>query len=124
QLMTPHFTNNSSARDITVLHTELIILFSNTDYPLQSFTREGILLRTILNKQQVNFALYFTMDINNNYIISDNQDNNIKIFNRIGKLIANIGNKGQIKNPHGISLDLNNKLIICDEKNKYKLQAF
>ncbi|WP_411023290.1 hypothetical protein, partial [Salmonella sp. s51228] len=90
-LKTNYYSKTTYAHCIKVLPTEIIVLFSNSEYPLQSFTRDGELIRTILSDRQVTGSAYFCIDLYNNFIISDISAHQVKIFRQSGELIVAIG---------------------------------
>ena len=131
-LQTPHFTKNSTELyDLKTMKDELYILFFKSPYPLQSFSRDGNLLRTIIAQDSVSKMLLFCIDLQGNFIINDNDASKILVFSSTGDLIVKIGRKytqksepGEIKNPSGVALVRNNRIVVFDGKDKNKLQLF
>ena len=131
-LHTPHFIENSTKLyDIKTLKDELYILFYKSPYPLQSFSRDGNLLRTIIAQDSVSKILFFCIDLQGNFIVSDNDASKILVFSSTGDLIVKIGREdtqksepGELKYPSRVSLMGNNRIVVCDGKNKNKLQLF
>lgn len=129
RLNTNNFTEGTThAHSIKDFLTEIIILFTYMNYPLQSFTRDGELIRTILTNEQVAGAHYFCIDPYNNFIISDFMAHQVKIFTPSGKLVVTIGKRGvapgEFYGPSGIALALDNRIIVCDWKSEHLLQYF
>ena len=131
-LHTPHFKKNTTKiYDIKTLKDELYVLFFKSPYPLQSFNREGNLLRTIISQDSVSDIFFFCIDIRGNFIISDDSANKILVFSLTGNIIARMGRgktdreeAGEVYSPSGVAVTKDNRIIICDGKLTNNLQLF
>ena len=129
-LHTPHFTENSTKiYDLKTLKDELYVLFFKSPYPLQSFNRDGSLLRTIISQDSVSKILFFCIDIRGNFVISDDSANKILVFSSTGNIVATMGRDktekgeaGELYSPRGVALTEDNRIVVCDGKLKNKLQ--
>ena len=131
-LYTPHFTENSTKiYDLKTLKDELYVLFLKSPYPLQSFSRNGNLLRTIISQDSVSKILHFCIDLKRNLIVSDVSTHKVLVFSLAGKLIATIGREktekreaGELYCPRGLALMKDSRFVVCDGKSKNRLQFF
>ena len=77
---------------------------------------------------QVNSALYFCLDSQQNIIISDTGSDNIKAFTKEGILMHSIGGSGQavgmFVSPRGIALNNELNLVVISCNCSYGLQIF
>ena len=74
-------------RDISYAEGEFYVLLSVTEYPLQTFSRQGTFLRCLVQKDLLNDACFFCLDQQLNIIVSDNGTDKVKIFSNEGRLI-------------------------------------
>ena len=113
-LNSPHITQESRLFDLKLVSSLFIVLFLDCTYPVQSFSRDGNLIRLIVSQEQLVDALYFCLDRKMNIITSDYRAHNVKVFDREGQLVATIGHKGtglgEFSSPQGI--DVNEGLIV------------
>ena len=116
---------------IEALKDEIFILFYSSTFPLQSFSRDGALLRKIISAEVVIRVGFFTIDSRGNLIISDNLSNKVKVFSPTGKLIAVIGKvvsgegkDGELYSPRGVAVTKSGRIVVCDGKTKKILQKF
>ena len=131
-LHSPHFIENTTKiYDLKTFRDELYILFSKCLYPLQSFSRDGNLLRTIIPQDSVGKIFYFCIDLQGNFIISDDSTDKIMIFSSTGNIISTMGRDkteksepGELYCPRGVAIMKDNRVIICDVKQKNMLQLF
>ena len=126
-LKTEFCVQNSEIRDISLSQELFYILLSKTDFPIQAFSREGILTRCVVKKDNINSAYCFCLDQQHNIFVADNEDYKVKIFSKEGKLLTQFGEKGiekgQFQDLVGIAVDSLGTIAIVDWK-KYMLQIF
>ena len=128
-LKTEFCKQNTEIRDISLSQELFYILLSNAEFPIQAFSREGILTRCVVKKDSINSAFCFCLDQQHNILVADNGDSKVKIFSNEGKLLTQFGEegseKGQFSSLIGISLFQHDCIITTDyEKSRDKLQLF
>ena len=124
-------TGNSDTRtrDIRVEAAVIYVLFHKSQFPLQSFTHEGVLLRHILTETMVVDAKYFCLDASCNLLISDSISHQIRVFSPQGDLIQVVGKKGkdtpgELYEPQGVAVNYVGSVFVVDRKVMHSLQAF
>ena len=128
-LKTEFCEQDTQIRDISLSQELFYILLFNTDFPIQAFSREGILTRCVVKKDSINFAFCFCLDQQHNILVADDGDSKVKIFSNEGKLLTQFGEEGsengQFSSLTGISLFQHDCIITTDfVKTKFKLQLF
>ena len=127
-LKTEFCNQNTEIRDISLSQELFYILLYETEFPIQVFSREGILTRCIVKKDSINSAFCFRLDQQRNIFIADFGDSKVKIFSNEAKLPTQFGEKGsekgQFKGIRGISVDQVCSIITVDWKNSDCLQSF
>ena len=128
-LKTEFCQQDTQIRDISLSQELFYILLFNTDFPIQAFSREGILTRCVVKKDCINNAYCFCLDQQHNILVADNGDSKVKIFSNEGKLLTQFGEegseKGHFSNLTGISLFQHDCIITTDyKKSRDKLQIF
>ena len=127
-LNSPHITEDTKLWDIRLAPSLFIVLFRKCPYSVQSFSRDGTLMRSIVSQEQLIRAYHFCLDRHMNIIISDTDAHNIKVFNREGQLVTTIGQEGtepgQFQSPQGIAINREGLIVVVDLKNSHKLQFF
>ena len=128
-LKTEFCQQDTEIRDISLSQELFYILLLNTEFPIQTFSREGILTRCVVKKDSINCAYCFCLDQQHNILVADNGDSKVKIFSNEGKLLTQFGEegseKGQFSSLIGISLFQHDCIITTDyEKSRDKLQLF
>ena len=93
-LKTEFCKQETGIRDISLFQGLLYILLFNTEFPIQAFSREGILTRCVVKKYSINSAYCFCLDQQHNILVADNGDSKVKIFSNEGKLLTQFGVKG------------------------------
>ena len=112
-------------RDISLFQELFYILLFNTEFPIQAFSREGILTRCVVEKDSINSAYCFCLDQQHNILVADCGDSKVKIFSNGGKLLTQFGEKGQFSSLTGISLFQHDCIITTDcVRRRDKLQLF
>ena len=127
-LNSPHITEDTTLCDMKLAPSLFIVLFHMCPYPVQSFSRDGTLMHSIVSQEQLIGAGYFCLDRHMNIIISDTFAHSIKVFNREGQLVATIGQEGtepgQFQSPRGIAINREGLIVVVDLKNSHRLQFF
>ena len=128
-LKTVFCKQDTQIRDISLSQELFYILLINTEFPIQAFSREGILTRCVVKKDNINSAYCFCLDQQHNILVADFGDSKVKIFSNEGKLLTQFGEKGakkgQFSSLIGISLFLHDCIITTDDlKTRDKLQLF
>ena len=128
-LKTEFCKQNTEIRDISLSQELFYILLFNTEFPIQVFSREGILTRCVVKKDSINNAYSFCLDQQHNILVADDGDSKVKIFSNEGKLLTQFGEKGsekgQFSSLTGISLFKHDCIITTDyRKSRNKLQLF
>ena len=123
-LHTPHYGTGTKAQKIVATHGALFVLFTNCDYPLQSFDWAGYVQKPILFQDELSGAKMFCRDLEGNFIIVNNGNHEIKIFTPDGKVLCTMGEEGgQFIDP--LSVDLTRgRIIVLDMKEKNMIQMF
>ena len=124
-LKTEFCKQDTRIRDISLSQELFYILLFNTEFPIQAFSREGILTRCVVKKDSINSAYCFCLDQQHNILVADKGDSKVKIFSNEGKLLTQFGEKGHFSSLISISLFQHDCIITTDyEKNRDKLQLF
>ena len=127
-LNSPHITEDTLLRGIKLAPSLFIVLFDKCRYPVQSFSRDGTLMHSIVSQEQLIGAIYFCLDRHMNVIISDTNAHSIKVFNREGQLVTTIGQEGtgpgQFQSPQGIAINREGLIVVVDDKESHCLQFF
>ena len=128
-LKTEFCQQDTEIRDISLSQELFYILLINTEFPIQAFSREGILTRCVVKKNCINDADCFCLDQQRNILVADYGDSKVKIFSNEGKLLTQFGEKGSEKGQFsslvGISLFQHDCIITTDcLKSRDKLQLF
>ena len=115
--------------DLSLSRDEVYVCFDKSDYPIQAFTKQGILTRCIIHKDMLKNAVLFCIDQQLNILVSDNGSCEIKTFSNDGKLMYTFGNRGtapgEFSGLRGISVnDLCHIVTVDYVKEHDMLQAF
>ena len=93
-LKTEFCEQDTEIRDISLSQELFYILLFKTEFPIQVYSREGILTRCVVKKDSINSAYCFCLDQQHNILVADYGDSKVKFFSRVGKLLAQFGEKG------------------------------
>ena len=93
-LKTEFCKQDTEIRDISLSQELFYILLFNTEFPIQSFSRKGILTRCVVKKDSINNAYCFCLDQQQNILVTDCGDSKVKIFSNDGELLTQFGDKG------------------------------
>ena len=120
--------NKTVIGDISLTQEEFYILLSETDYPIQAFSREGVLTRCVVQKDSIHDGYYFCLDQQLNIFVADYGDSKVKIFSNDGKLLTQFGMKGSEKGQfsclQGIYVDELGCVVTADNRQHDMLQTF
>ena len=123
-------TRSRKPRDLKLINDSLYILFGDSPYPIQSFTREGRLLKCVVSREQMEAAYHFlSLDMFGNILVTSPYVQKIKVFSSAGDLLTFIGTPGrsqpgELLTPRGVAVGSQGLVVICDEKVNNCLQAF
>ena len=122
-LNSPHITEDTRLCDLKLAPLLFIVLFHKCSYPVQSFSKDGSLVHSIVSHDQLICGRYLCLDRHMNIIISDYGAHNVKVFNREGQLVTAIGHEGtepgEFDDPQGIDVSSSGLVVVVD-----KLQFF
>ena len=123
-LKTEFCKQNTQIRDISLSQELFYILLTGTDFPIQVFSREGILTRCVVKKDSINSAHCFCLDQQHNILVADYGNSKVKIFSNEGKLLTQFGEKGQFSYIRGISVNEFGSIVTVDRKSTDCLWSF
>ena len=121
----------SLPEDVKFSNNEIFVLSLKDNPCIHVFSLSGEKSRSLVTRgdigMQVEAALYFCLDGQNNIVISDWSAHNIKVFSPAGDLLHTIGQEGHeagmFYDPTGIAIN-NNKLICLSRNTNFGLQIF
>ena len=115
-------------RDMKLVNKELYVLFTESSVTLRSFNGKGIPLRSILYKDQIENAYFFTMDAWSNILVCDSKTGSVLVCTNEGFELGEIdpaNMKGTSKwMPQGIALDKDFNIIVVGDNDNDVIQAF
>ena len=117
-------------RDLKLVNDSIYILFGDSPYPIQSFTKEGRFLKCVVSREQMEAAYHFlSLDMFGNILVTSPYVQKIKIFSNRGDLLSFIGtpgrnHPGELLTPRGVAVGPLGQVVICDEKVSNCLQSF
>ena len=118
-------------QDMKATWHSIFCLFTGSPSPLQEFSLEGDLLRSVLTEDKIMGAYHFNLfgnPVKKEWTISitDFWDNAIKVFDMEGQLMDTFPEKGfglgQIIQPTGIFVERSGFITVCDMKEDNCLQ--
>ena len=118
-------------QDMKLVANRIICLFTGSPYPIQMFTLEGKLIRSVVSADQLSGAYHFNVFFNpvtaTRYIyVTDFWENVVKVFDTTGNLIDTYCEKGselcQLIHPTGIFIESSGYISVCDMKEDNCLQ--
>ena len=127
-LNTQFCIHSTLIRDISLARDEVYVCFSNSEYPIQAFTKQGMLIRCVVHRDLFDEVWCFCIDQCFNLLVSDGGCQ-IKIFSNDGKLMYTFGNRGSAPGEFTVTMgitanDLCHIVTIDFEKAHNMLQAF
>ena len=127
-LNTQHKQNDTKIQDLSYARDEIYVSFSNSEYPLQGFSKEGELTRTILHRDTIPYIRFFCLDQQLNIVITDRNGSNVRIVSNEGTILTHFGKrgtaKGEFNSLRGVAIDDCYSIITVDWKNKNCVQSF
>ena len=117
---------DSELRDMTLVQEEFYALISHTEYPIQTFSKEGTLKRCIVHKDLIRNSWYFCLDQQLHLFVSDKGDSKVKIFSNDGKLLNEISrHEGEFTHLAGVAVYPLGCVVTVDRsQSNNMLQAF
>ena len=127
-LKTEFCEQDTNIRDISLSQELFYILLFNTEFPIQAFSREGILIRCVVGKNSITCAYCFCLDQQHNILVAGYGDSKVKIFSNEGKLLTQFGEEGiengQFSGLVGISLSELGDIVTVQQRNSNLLKGF
>ena len=90
-LNSPYTRQDTQLLDLKVTTSLFVVLFLYSNKPIQTFSREGNLIRIIASEEQLTEPNFLCLDRHYNIIVSNLGTHNLKVFSPEGDLIATIG---------------------------------
>ena len=126
-LNSPYLQQDTYLSDLKVTPSLFVVLLHSSDNPIQTFSKEGNLIRTITS-EELKEPDFLCLDRHYNILVSNCIANNVKVFSSEGHLIATIGHEGtgpgEFCRPQGIDVDKDGRIVIVDCKYTHMLQFF
>ena len=117
--------------DVTVSHERIYVLCRRNNPCMLVLSLEGDMLHSLISRGEgmdVLLPLFFCLDANSNFVISDKGTHSIRVFSPAGDLLHSIGREGHQQGmfyePRGIAIDANGRLVCVSDNNNYGLQIF
>ena len=127
-LKTEFCNQDTQISDISLSQELFYILLSNTEFPIQVFSREGNMTRCVVKKDKINSAYCFCLDQQHNIFVADFRDSKVKIFSNEGELLTQFGeqgsDEGQFATLVGISLSELGDIVTVQQGNSNLLKGF
>ena len=128
-LTTQYKQVDTRIKDISLAREEFYVLLSGSEYPIQSFSKQGTPNRCIIHKELLSDDVWhFCLDQQLNILVADSGSNKVKFFSKEGKLITQFGKEGSEKGEFiglaGIAVDDSSNIITTDHKYNYTLLTF
>ena len=127
-LITEFKREDTSIRDISLARDVIYVALTATQYPIQAFSKEGILLRCVVSEDMLGEISYMCLDKQLNILITDGKSSDMKIFSNEGQLISKIGKEGTAEGEftfiRGIAVDDLYSIIVADIQDHNMLQVF
>ena len=132
-ITSPHIKKSrvlhSTLQDMSAVDGEIVLLISNSEYPIQVYDLSAQLLRCLrLDKYSAPLDAFICVDKHWNIIVTSHADKLVRVYNKKGTEIASVGRYGQDRDgmyyPRCVVLDTDSNLIVCSCKKQYLLQAY
>ena len=102
-------------RDISLSAEEIYVLLSGTEYPIQSFSKEGTLTRCVIGKDSIGDAYHFCLDQQLNLVVSDRGEKCVKIFSNEGNFLTKLHKQQErFFNLSGVAVDKLGCVIVVE----------
>ena len=127
-LITEFKREDTLVQDISLARGVIYVALRDTQYPIQTFSEDGILLRCVVSEDMLGTIWYMCLDKQLNILITDNTSSDLKIFSNDGQLISKIGKggtaAGEFTSIAGIAVDDLYSIVVADYKHHNMLQVF
>ena len=121
----------SKPSDVKLSHERVCVLCPHSNPCMLVLSLEGDMLHSLISKglgMDVLRPLFFCLDANNNFVISDEETHSIRVFSPAGNLLHTIGREGHQQGmfnfPQGIAIDTNGRLVCVSGNENFGLQIF
>ena len=121
----------SKPYDLKLSHDRIYVLCPSKNPCMLVLSIEGDMLHSLISCGQgmdVLTPLFFCLDINNNFVISDRETYCIRVFSPAGDLLHTIGRaghqQGMFYKPRGIAITPNGKLVCVSDNGNHGLQIY
>ena len=114
-----------SPRDIKYKYDKLFVLTKRKNI-IHAFNTQHIYLRPIPltgQKNKISESFFFTIDLEENFIISDSDGDCLKVFNDSGEYVQSLGD-GFLLFPNGIDTDNYQHIVACSDSPYNSLQLY
>ena len=130
ELKTTQVTSYTQTHSIQLYNDNMYVMFGQ--YPplhLQIFTLQGELVRCLIEKSEIDWSSFFSIDQLGNIIVADWVSNTIKIFSNEGEVLHTITSvmlpgDQKFDYPYGVAIDKQNRIIVAQCNKKCNLLAF
>ena len=127
-LNSPHVKQETTLQNLKIATSLFVVLFGNCDYPIQTFSKDGNLIRIITSQDQLINPYYLCVDRHLNIIVSDCEAQNLKVFSIEGHLLTTIGQEGvgpgKFNHPMGVDVDKEGRIVVVDINKPYHMLQF
>ena len=116
----------NSPRDIKLTQDRIFVLDDGNPC-IHIFNRDLSYSHSIVSRgigNAVGYGWFFTLDHEENILISDYYRDIISVFSQRGQLIHQIGSGSDIYQPEGIAIDSINRIAVVDDKQEGSLKIF
>ena len=117
--------------DLKLSHDRIYVLCPLKNPCMLVLSIEGYMLYSLISRGEgmdVLNSLFFCLDRNNNFVISDRDAHCIRVFSPAGDLLITIGREGHQQgmfyHPRGIAMTPNGKLVCVSNNENYGLQIY
>ena len=121
----------SGPHDVRVSHDRIYVLCPRNNPCMLVLSLEGDMLHSLISRGEgmdVLLPLFFCLDANSNFVMSDRGTHSIRVFSPAGDLLHSIGREGHqqgmFHEPRGIAVDTNGRLVCVSCNKNYGLQIF
>ena len=121
----------SGPSDVTVSHDRIYVLCARNNPCMLVLSLEGDMLHSLISRGEgmdVLLPLFFCLDANSNFVMSDRGTHSIRVFSPAGDLLHSIGREGHQRGmfflPRGIAIDANRRLVCVSSNKNFGLQIF
>ncbi|KAI6650342.1 hypothetical protein LOD99_6019 [Oopsacas minuta] len=130
KLKTTQVKSDTLTYSIKLYEDNMYIMFGYfPPFHLRIFSLQGKLVRCLIEKSEIDWSCFFSIDQLGNIIVADWEGNQIKIFSNKGEVLHTISSDmlpGDQKfyHPYGVAIDKKNRIIIAQKNKKCNLLAF